>query len=95
MEISAHAYTNAPHTHTHTRARARAHTERQRERAIDAQLHRKALESMERHTEEALLCEIILELLLVLLEGGGCVSGEGHWSGQLVPPMKLPCQLKS
>ena len=53
-----------------------AHTERQRERAIEARLHRKALESVEKHGEEALLCEIVLELLLVLLEGGTC-QGRG------------------
>ena len=56
------------------------HTERQRERVIEARLHRKALESVEKHREEALLCEIVLELLLVLLEGGTC-QGVGHWSG--------------
>lgn len=53
---------NAPPPHPHT--------ERQRERAIEAHLHRKALESVEKHLEEELLCEIVLELLLVLLVGG-------------------------
>ena len=61
--------THKPHTCTNAPPPA-PHTEDQRERAIEACLHRKALESVEKHLEEELLCEIVLELLLVLLVGG-------------------------
>lgn len=42
-------------------------------------MHRKALESVEKHLQEELLCEIVLELLLVLLDGG-----EHPWGMTLV-----------